>query len=440
MSVEVIRIDRMGSGPEAVGRTSTGKAVFVEGAAPGDLAELEITEDKGSFAWARLVRVAEPSPLRVAPACPAAATGACGGCPWAHLSYQAQLDAKRANVESALTRTAKLPAERVSALVKDVAPSKRQWGYRNKLEMGAAFENGRFTLGFFREGTHVLSSVDACPLAHKAAERAPKALRGALRFAQGADDLGIYRVGVRASMRTKEVEVALWTPPGAFPRAHVAKTLASAVRATSIVRVMADPGSARAVKGVEALEGKGCWSEEVAGAKLLASAPSFFQVNTAQAEKLVTFAMEGLRIEPGMLVADLYSGVGTFAVPFALAGADVIAVESAGSSVRDLRRNADINRVDVEVVGGDTARELPELGDLDALVVDPPRAGLAKGVPESIAAAHPERVAYVSCNPATWARDVARLEACGYELTSVQPVDLFPQTPHVEVVSIFSRG
>ena len=138
-----------------------------------------------------------------------------------------------------------------------------------------------------------------------------------------------------------------------------------------------------------------------------------------------------------LLIADLYSGGGTFSIPLAAAGADVIAVESAGSSVRDLRRNADANGVDIEIIGGDAARELPELGELDALVVDPPRAGLADGVVESIAAARPERVAYVSCNPATWARDVARFEGNGYELLYAQPVDLFPQTYHVEVVSIF---
>ena len=117
-----------------------------------------------------------------------------------------------------------------------------------------------------------------------------------------------------------------------------------------------------------------------------------------------------------------------------------MAVESAGSSVRDLRRNADANGVFVDVVGGDAARELPELGELDALVVDPPRAGLADGVVESIAAASPERVVYISCNPATWARDVARFESNGYRLARVRPVDLFPQTYHVEVASLFERA
>lgn len=140
-----------------------------------------------------------------------------------------------------------------------------------------------------------------------------------------------------------------------------------------------------------------------------------------------------------MLVADLYAGGGTFSVPMAATGADVIAVEAAGSSVRDLRRNAELNRVEIEVVGGDAARELPELGELDALVVDPPRAGLADGVVDSIASARPSRVAYVSCDPQTWARDVARFEKCGYQLERATPVDMFPQTYHVETVSILKR-
>lgn len=442
---QTITIDRMGYGAEAVGRLENGKAVFVEGAAPGDVALLDIIEEKPSFARARIARLVEPSPLRVQPSC--ASTALCGGCPWAHLSYAAQLDAKRANVVAALSRTARFDKGRAEELVRPCLPSKRQWGYRNKLELGAALdERGAFQLGFRREGAHDVVSVDSCPLASAPIAKAPKALRGALRFAQGSQDLGIYRVGVRGSVRTRDVEIALWTKPGAFPRGHVAKTLKSALKATSIVRVMADPGKARKIKGVETLEGKGCWEERLGSARYLTSAPSFFQVNTAQAEKLVACVIEGLGGHvgedgpeglDGLLVADLYAGGGTFSVPLAQAGAEVLAVEAAGSSVRDLRRNADMNAVDVEVIGGDAARELPELGGLDALVVDPPRAGLADGVVESIAAAAPARAAYVSCNPATWARDVARFENEGYRLASVQPVDLFPQTYHVEVASVF---
>ena len=421
--------------------------MFVAGGAPGDAVRVEVVEEKASFARARIVAVEEPSPLRAEPRCPHG--DACGGCPWQHLSYEAQLEAKRANVVGALVHTARLEAVRAEDLVRPCLPSKRQWGYRNKLELGAArAENGEFLLGFHREGTHEIATPAVCPLAHDAVAKAPKALRGALRFAQGSADLGIFRVGVRHSVRTRETEIALWTKPGAFPRAHVAKTLKSALKATSIVRVLADPGRARKIKGVETLDGKGCWGEELADARFLTSAPSFFQVNTAQAEKLAAEVVEGLGGRmgeegpeglDGLLVADLYAGGGTFSVPLARAGADVIAIEAAGSSVRDLRRNAEMNGVDIEVVGGDAARELPELGGLDALVVDPPRAGLADGVAESIAEAAPARVAYVSCNPATWARDVARFEQNGYRLARAQPVDLFPQTHHVEVASLFER-
>ena len=446
---ETIAIERMGYGPEAVGRLASGKTVFVEGAAPGDVVEAEVVEDKPSFARARVVRVAEPSPSRVAPrwAEPAALAAA----PWQHLAYDAQLAAKRANVVAALSRTGAFDAGAAEDLVADPIPSKRQWGYRNKIELGAGVDaRGLLTLGFHAEGSTDVLPAESCPLAHDAIARAPKALRGALRYLQGSDDLGIYRVGIRTSVRTRQTEIALWTPPSGFPRAAAANMLRTALkgRATSIVRVLAEPGRARKVKRVELLDGSGHWEEELCGARLMASAPSFFQVNTAQAERLVACAVEmlggtvkgGLSGLDGQLIADLYAGCGTFSVALAQAGADVIAVESAGSSVRDLRRNAEGNDVDVEVIGGDAARELPDLGDLDALVVDPPRAGLAEGVPADIAAARPDRVVYVSCNPATWARDARRLEDEGYRLERVQPVDLFPQTYHVEVVSLFARG
>ena len=434
---EVVPIERMSFGSAAVGHLSDGKTVFVEGAVPGDVVRVELTEEKPRFARGRAAEILEASPDRVAPPCAAG----CGGCPWAPLAYEAQLVAKRANVVDALVRTAHMDAARAEALVGSCVPSKRQWGYRNKLELSCGADGaGRLILGMRPEGGADVVSLDACPLAHRNIEGAPKALRGALRYLSGGSDLGLVRVGVRGSLRTRDVEIALWTTPGPFPRAAAAKTLASALKNTSVVRVMADPGRARKVKKVEAISGKGCWEEEVAESRLLLSAPSFAQVNTAQAEKLVELVLAGLEVEAGDYVADLYAGAGTFTLPLARAGAEVVAVESAGSSVRDLRRNAERAGADIDIIGGDAARELPELGELDALVVDPPRAGLADGVVASIAAASPRCVAYVSCDASTWARDVARFEQEGYRLIHVTPVDLFPQTYHVEVVSIFERS
>ncbi|MEG1196945.1 MAG: 23S rRNA (uracil(1939)-C(5))-methyltransferase RlmD [Raoultibacter sp.] len=437
-SEETITITALTYGGAGIGKTQAGKAVFVPDTAPGDVVRCAIEQEKKSFCNARLLEVVQASPQRIEPPCPFVAQ--CGGCCWQHISYDAQLAAKRANVVAALTHGAHFSSERAEGLVDACVPSKRQTGYRNKLELNAAFDKqGRFNLGFHKEGSHTLATPATCLLAHNATASAPKALQGALRYVQGTNDLGIFRVGVRHSLRTGDLEVALWTRPGQFPRNVVANTVKSAIKASSVVRVLADPGKSRKIKGVEVLAGKGMWHEKLNDVDFMISAPSFFQVNTAQAEALVAAVSTGLQLDENCVVADLYAGAGTFSLALAGVVDTVFAVESAASSVRDLRRNADANGVYVEVIGGDAARELPQLGALDALVVDPPRAGLAEGVAQSIAAAAPTRIAYVSCDPATWARDVVRLEECGYKLVQVTPFDLFPQTYHSELVSIFTQ-
>lgn len=432
-----VTIERMAYSADAVGHLPNGKAVFVEGAAPGDVARVELTEEKDSFARASLVEIEQYSESHQEKSAPRDLPDIC---PWQHLTYEAQLKAKRDNVVGQLVHTARIAEDEAQRLVAQTIASKRQWAYRNKLELSCEVgPDGKFQTGFRREGTDALVQADSTLLVHKNIQKAPKALRGVIRYISGSSDLGIYRIGVRNSMATGETEVALWTRPGKFPRALAAKALGQSLKVTSIVRVLADPGHARKIKGVEILDGRGYWRERIGNARFSTQAPSFFQVNTAQAGKLVDEVLAGLGDVEGMYVADLYAGGGTFSIPLALAGADVVAVEAAGSSVRDLRFNAQENGVDIDVVGGDAARELSSLGSLDALVVDPPRAGLAKNVPADIAQARPGRVVYVSCNPSTWARDVARFVEEGYRLISAKPVDMFPQTYHVEIVSVFAQ-
>ena len=434
-----VEIERMAYSADAVGHLPNGKTVFVPSGAPGDIVEVEITEEKRSFARAKIVSIEESSPHRVKPASPI--DELCGTAPWQHLEYDAQLSAKRSNVLGALTHTAGIDSDRAEQLVGECLASHRTWNYRNKLELGCGHdEQGRFTVGFHREGSDELVQANSSHLAHTAIEKAPKALQGAIRYAQGNRELSIFRIGVRHSLVTNELEIALWTKPGAFPRALFAKTLANTMKTTSIVRVLSDPGKARKIKGVETLAGRGYWRERIGDVSFSTQAPSFFQVNTAQAQKLVNTALGMLGDIDGAYVADLYAGGGTFSIPLALAGADVVAVEAAGSSVRDLRYNADSNGVDIEVVGGDAGRELRELGDLDALVVDPPRSGLEESIIGDIALASPQRIAYISCNPTTWARDIERFEKSGYRLEAATPVDMFPQTYHVEIASVLARS
>lgn len=430
-----IHLHAMSYGTAAVGRLDDGRTAFVEGGVAGDVVEARIVEDRGRFVKMVATSVIEPSPDRVEAPCPY--YGACGGCPWQVLSYAAQLRWKRGSVVDALLRIGHIPD--ADALVAECIPSKREWGYRNKVEFQATRNQGRLVLGLHASGSSDVVAIDRCLLLPGRLAGAPKALQGALRYTEGSEDLGIERVGVRCAALTGDVEVALWTSPGAFPRKPVAKTVVDAVKADGVVRVLVKgDAKQRKVSGVEVLSGKGFWREHVGDHEFAISAPSFFQVNTRVAEAMVDHVMEALEPDGSDRVLDLYSGAGTFTLPLAERAGEVIAVESYGSSVRDLRRNLEREQLWADVVGGDTARELPGLGHFDLAVVDPPRTGLGADVVDALTAGSPRAVAYVSCDPATLARDLARFIEKGWTIDSVTPFDLFPQTFHIETVVVMS--
>ncbi|MDZ4170343.1 MAG: 23S rRNA (uracil(1939)-C(5))-methyltransferase RlmD [Coriobacteriia bacterium] len=432
-----LNIERLAYGGDAIAHLDDGRTVFVKGACPGDRVAAEITDDRDRFARARVIDVISPSASRVKPGCPY--FGSCGGCAWQHVSIDAQLSAKRDIVVDALVRIGRLP--HVEPLVRPTVAPSQPYGYRNKIELVCDPASRRLDLGFHRQGSDEVVPIDACPLLPKRAEKAPKALTGALRYLAGQSDLGLRRVSVRVASATRDLEIALWTEPGPFQRAAAAKLLSAAVPATSIVRVLAKgPQKERRVAGVEVLSGKGAWREQLNGMSFAISAPSFFQVNTPGAEALIGLVLDSLALDGTDRVVDLFAGAGTFTLPLAQVAGDVVAVESASSAVRDLRRNLEHAGVWADVVGGDAAREIVGLGRFDALVVDPPRAGLDAAVIAALGSAKPRVVTYVSCDPATLARDAARLVEVGYSLTDATPVDLFPQTYHVETVARFERG
>ncbi len=433
---EVLHIEKMSYGPAAIAHLASGKTAFVSGGVPGDVAEVAITQDHGSYVKGHVVNLVEPSAVRVTPRDPLLLDSVE---PWGCLDYETQLDSKCQNVVEALVRNGGIARNEVEALTEAVRPSECVYGYRNKLEMTAFRDaSGRFSLGFAKAGSDDLVAVKSCSLGNGLIDDAPKALSGALRYMQGADDLGIYRVGVRGSVRTRSVEVALWTPPSSFPRSFAAKMLQDALGATSVVRVIAERGSERRVKRVEVLAGNGCWSERLAGLRFAVSAPSFFQVNTSQAEVLIGLVCEMAQAEEGLLVADVFAGVGTFSLPLAQAGCDVVSIELSGSAVSDLRRNADTSDLFVDAVCDDAKRALDQLEGAEVIVVDPPRSGLEKEVLAGIADAKPRRIVYVSCDPQTLGRDIARFKAKGFHLQRVCPVDMFPQTYHVECVCLLA--
>jgi 23S rRNA (uracil1939-C5)-methyltransferase len=435
--VTKLSIESLAYGGDAIAHLDDGRTAFVAGGCPGDIVEADVIEEKDRFVRARVTEILSPSPDRVTPPCPY--FGICGGCTWQHVSAEAQTRAKRRAVVDALARIGQVPA--AEDLVAETIPSAMSYGYRNKVEFVVEVSTGRPLLGFHRASSSDVVVVDACLLLPKPLQRAPKALGGALRYIAGDQDLGLTRVALRAAARTKDVEVALWGEPGPFPRKAVAGTLGSALKTTSLVRVLAKgPAKERRVSGVEVLSGKGFWRERLLGHTMAVSAPSFFQVNTATAEKLVELAVAALEPDGSDRVLDLYSGAGTFTLPLAELAGEVVAVEAAGTAVRDLRRNLESAELYADVIGGDALRELHGIGHVDAVVVDPPRAGLPSGTAEALAATHAARIVYVSCDPATLARDAVALRTGGYTLVSATPVDLFPQTYHVETVAVFRRG
>ncbi len=435
-----LTIERMAYGADAVAHADDGKTVFVQGGVPGDVVRAEVFQDGPSFSKARVTEVIEASDARVRPECPL--SGVCGGCPWASMRYDAQAKAKRANVVDSLVRIGHMDAGRVEKIVAPCESPSKPWGYRNKIELACASNHGRVTIGMHGVDPSQVVKVTKCPLLDARDAGLAKSVSGAVSYLANSHHLQIDRIGIRTSRRTHDVEVALWTQPGPFPRAQAAKIINDATRATSVVRVLTKgPLKARKFAGQEVLGGRGHWSEKVGEETMRVSAPSFFQVNTRGAERLVQLVMDGLGVTEDDEAMDLYCGAGTFTLPLARAAGFVSAVESYGPAVRDLRRNLDWSRVqNVDAIGGDADLEFPDT-DADVIVVDPPRAGLAESVVGKLSDQPARAIAYVSCDPATLGRDLGRFEAEGtFRVRSVTPVDLFPQTFHVETVTILERA
>ena len=228
-----VKIESLAYQGAGIAHLEDGKTLFVPQSAPGDVAEVEIVEEKPTFSIAELVKLETAGEARVNPSCPFA--GCCGGCSWQHVSYQAQLEAKRAAVTGSLAHIAKIPAEEAESLVSEARGSEEELAYRNKLELAVSRnEQGRLVVGFFEEGGKEVLPVDRCPLAHNYVADIPRKLQGALRYLEGQDDLGLFRIGVRHSRRTKSCEIALWTKPGAFPRAAAASTIGSTIDAARL--------------------------------------------------------------------------------------------------------------------------------------------------------------------------------------------------------------
>jgi 23S rRNA (uracil1939-C5)-methyltransferase len=435
-----LEVDSLAFGGAGVARLD-GYVVFVQGAVPGDRVRAIVGKSKRAYAEARAVEVVRASPDRIEP------LASHPGAPWQVLPYQRQLEVKQAQVEDALRRIGKLDGFKLEPIV----PAVDEWRYRNKLEYSFGAEpGGRLLCGFHAPGRwNEIVEVTDCLLASERGNALRERVlawcrsEGLTAYDRRSGEGLLRNLVVREGRRTGDLQVRLVTGPGELDR----EGLASAVDpGTSLLWTRVDSvaetthgGETELLAGAERIE------EELGGIRLRISPQAFVQTNTEMAERLYGVATEYAALNSFDRLYDLYCGIGTIGLVLAPRVAEVWGLEIVEEAIADAIANAELNEVDnARFFAGDVRLAMRELvstaGRPDVLVVDPPRAGLSQKVVRRIIEAAPKRIVYVSCNPTTLAPNAAQLVEAGYRLTRVRPVDMFPQTPHIECVAALERG
>ena len=443
-----IHIDRLGTGGEGVGRYE-GFTVFVPGALPGEDVEAVITFVKKTYAIGELRLLRSDSPYRTKPLCPVYES--CGGCQLQHLSYAGQLKEKRQQVVDAFERIGHLKDVRVL----EALGAEEPWHYRNKMQFPVArgAKKGSLAIGCFAQATHRVIDVATCSIQKEGNNAIAAVVRQWMKqykippYDEDSRTGIVRHVMGRVGVKTGEVMVCLVTAKDMVP--HM-KDLVHMLREkipglTSVVQnvnkrhtnVILGPKT-RLIYGKDTILGA------IGPLTFHISAQSFFQVNSEQAERLYETALAFADLKGNETVADVYCGTGTITLFLAQKAKKAFGIEIVDSAIKDAIKNARDNNIkNAQFILGDAVYKLPELIRdgirSDVIVLDPPRAGCGYPVLDAIAKSRPKRVVYVSCNPATLARDAAILVEKGYTIEKVQPVDMFPQTFHVENVLLMTR-
>lgn len=401
-------------GGDAMGRDSTGRAVFVPFGLPGETVRVRLVEERKNFARAELVVVLQPSPRRIAPRC--VHFGQCGGCHYQHLSYADQLAAKTEIIRDQLMRIGKIE----NPPVREIVPSPVEWNYRNHIQFHLD-ENAR--LGFIRAGAESArheSPYSVLPITECHLPEEPlNALWPNLQFEAGTP---LERVALRAG---DELLLVLESDSPETPEIEIEAEL-------SVVHLTEED--------VVVIAGDDHLVIEVLEKPFKVSAGSFFQVNTAMAEKMVNHILALIPINhPPLTIIDVYCGVGLFSAFLAPRCEKLIGIELSPSACADFAVNLD-EFENVELYEAPAEAVLPGLDvKADIVLLDPPRAGLDKAALDALMALQPPMIIYVSCDPSTLARDAKRMLEHGYTLQQVTPFDLFPQTYHIESISVLTK-
>lgn len=441
-----LTIDSVNHNGEGIGRYK-GIAVFVPFTVPGEKVIVEITELKKNYALARLINHIEVSGQRVNPRCPV--FDSCGGSQFQHIDYRLQLELKRKLVEDTLRRIGKITDVTVAETLGMAEP----WAYRNKAQFQVSMVNDKIKLGFFEEGSHALVPTTECLLTDKQISDIAAMIEGLLnKYRVPVYDWehgrGLLRhVVVRKGWATSKVMVVLVTSGEKFAEQFIlAREMKSRVpQIASVVRnINNSPSRVVFGKDNQLLAGQMTITDQLDGLTFTISPTSFYQVNSRQTGVLYAKALEFANLTGSETVLDVYCGIGTISLFLARKAGRVFGFEVSSDAVRDAAENARNNKIyNVEFISGRAEERLPKLVQMgvnpEVVVVDPPRQGIEKRALQAIADMAPDRIVYISCDPATMARDLNFLSYRGYRTQKVQPVDMFPQTGHVECVVLMSR-
>lgn len=441
-----VEIHDLGHQGEGVGRLGD-FVVFVPGAIPGDRVLVEIAEHKGRFGHAKLIEVLEASPDRVKPPC--AAFGQCGGCQLQHMSYEAQLRWKQKRVADALARVGRLPNVKVHPVLGQAYP----FAYRNKAQYPIARQGQQTIMGFYRPGSHEIVDLDGCLIQDPLIAHLANAVRQVVAEVgiEPYDEVvgtGVLRhVVFRASRWTGEVMVVLVANTEHVPRLpEIVSRLQAASGRLASIYLNVNSKKTNVIFGTrfKLLWGSRALVDRIGRFSFRISPASFFQVNGEQVERLYECVLDYAQLTGCEHVFDAYCGIGTIALYLSQKAASVVGVEIVPEAVWDARENASLNGVtNVAFYAGEAEQVIPDLlrkgFRFDLGVVDPPRKGCGEALLQAMGTWGLRRLVYVSCNPSTFARDAAILRNHGFTLNEVQPVDMFPQTAHVECVGRFER-
>lgn len=437
-----LTIENYGSDGEGVARLPDGMTCFVKGALRGETCQVRMSKVGRSCAWGEVDEVTAPSPARLDSDCPCYEN--CGGCSLRHMTYEEELSLKKQKVQDALTRIGGS-----DVVVSEIFGAKNTLRYRNKVQFPVA---GGPAIGFYQKRTHAVTDVEDCLLQPIAAGNLRAAVKEwMMRYNVPAYDERAHKGLVRhVYVRTNAAGESLCCLMVNGKELPCEEELVSVLRA-------AEPGLTGVVLGVNekktnvilgdfyrTLWGREYLEETLCGLKFRLSVPSFFQVNREQTEVLYGKALELAALTGHETVLDLYCGIGTISLALAKRAGRVIGAEVVPEAIEDAKANAERNGItNAEFFCGDAgdiaARLASEGLKPDVITVDPPRKGLTPDVVNAIVQMNPDRVVYVSCDPATLARDVKRFAAQGYQPQTALAVDLFPRTSHVESVVLLEH-